>query len=93
MDSLTNIAMALVGAAGIGVAWWAITQPALAKHAAGGQPLSGVIPVVHTLPWKGWQRNTSTERKNSMHDFYSLRAAHMSSQLSRETGREMFVEM
>lgn len=50
MDFLTNIAIALVGAAGIVLAWWTIMQPALAKDAMGGQPLSGVIPVVHTTP-------------------------------------------
>lgn len=50
MDFFTNIAIALVGAAGIVLAWWAIMQPALAKDAMGGQPLSGVIPVVHTTP-------------------------------------------
>lgn len=50
MDFFTSIAIALAGATGIFLMGWTITQSALAKDATGGQPLSGVIPVVRTTP-------------------------------------------
>mgnify|MGYP000223942416 CR=1 FL=1 len=50
MDFFTTAAIALVGATGIVLVWRAITQPSLAKNATGGQPLSGIYPIVRTTP-------------------------------------------
>lgn len=50
MDFFSNTAIAFGGALGVFLVWRAMTTPSLAKDAAGGQPLGGVVPDVRTTP-------------------------------------------
>jgi len=50
MSIFTSVLIALGGAVGVFLIWRAITSPTLAKDSAGGQPLGGYVPQVHTTP-------------------------------------------
>src|SRR5581483_756110 len=50
MSIFTSVLIALGGAVGVFLIWRAITTRTLAKDSAGGQPLGGYVPQVHTTP-------------------------------------------